>query len=57
MCMFIIKEIQNISCISYSHRLKKQFPNKTRADLVAHEDWVIRARNFHRQKRSLVNDW
>ncbi|XP_067933173.1 coiled-coil domain-containing protein 148-like [Watersipora subatra] len=41
----------------YIDRLKKQFPLKTRAEIVEHEDWVLMFRNYQRQKKSLCNDW
>lgn len=37
--------------------MRRQWPGKTRTELVAHEDWVFQWRNYQMRRKAIVNDW
>ncbi|XP_071803313.1 coiled-coil domain-containing protein 148-like [Asterias amurensis] len=41
----------------YINRLRRQLPHKTRADVVAHEDWTLSNRFYTEHRRTLINCW
>ncbi|CAD5117599.1 DgyrCDS6355 [Dimorphilus gyrociliatus] len=41
----------------YMDRLKRQFPKKSRTDLVNHESWWIAYKYYLERKKALTNDW
>ncbi|XP_030845997.1 coiled-coil domain-containing protein 148 isoform X2 [Strongylocentrotus purpuratus] len=50
------RDMQNRRTL-YIDRLRKQFPRRTRAQLVEHEDWMITHRYHTRLRNTLVNCW
>ncbi|XP_071504221.1 coiled-coil domain-containing protein 148-like [Diadema antillarum] len=50
------RDMQNRRML-YIDRLKKQFPKKSRVELVAHEDWMINHRYYNQLRHTLINSW
>ncbi|XP_077979166.1 coiled-coil domain-containing protein 148-like [Glandiceps talaboti] len=41
----------------YLDRMKRHLPHKTRADLVAHEEWYTSHKYYHEHRKVLINSW
>lgn len=38
-------------------RMRREWPKKSRGEIVEHEDWCLSMRNYNNNRKSLINDW